>query len=81
MRLHELLLAAGARAQRSCADRQRDLSVSYAKLAIVLRKMGATADALSALRQGQAIIGRMAQLSPDNAVWKNDLAWFNNQIG
>jgi hypothetical protein len=59
---------------------QRDLSVSYAKLAVVLRKKGAAADALSALRQGQAIIARMTQVSPDNVVWKNDLVWFNDQI-
>ena len=59
---------------------QRDLSVSFAKLAGVSRKMGASADALSALQQGRAIIVRMTNLSPDNAVWKNDLAWFDEQI-
>jgi len=45
-----------------------------------LRKMGTSADALSALRQGQAIIARMTQVSPSNESWKNDLAWFNDQI-
>jgi len=23
---------------------------------------------------------RLTKLAPDNAVWKNDLAWFNSQI-
>ena len=35
---------------------------------------------LDALRQGRAIIVRMSSLSPDNAVWKRDLAWFDEQI-
>ena len=42
--------------------------------------MGDSADALNALQQGQAISARMTQLSPDNAVWNNDLTWFNEQI-
>jgi hypothetical protein len=41
---------------------QRDLAVSYAHLAVVSQKMGASADALSELRQGQAIMGRIVQL-------------------
>ncbi len=41
---------------------------------------GDSAKALDALRQGQAIISRMTKLSPDNAVWKKDLAWFNRRI-
>jgi hypothetical protein len=32
------------------------------------------------LRQGQAIMARLTKLSPDNAVWKQDLALFNRQI-
>jgi hypothetical protein len=37
-------------------------------------------DALAALRQGESIIARLAALSPDNAGWQRDLAWFNEQI-
>ena len=33
-----------------------------------------------ALQQGRAIMLRMTSLSPDNAVWKRDLAWFDRQI-
>jgi hypothetical protein len=32
--------------------------------------MGTSADALSALQQGQAIIARMTHVAPDNAAWK-----------
>jgi hypothetical protein len=60
-----------AKADPDNAGWQRDLSVSYASLAVVLRKMGASAEALTALQQGQAIIVRITQVSPDNAVWPN----------
>jgi tetratricopeptide (TPR) repeat protein len=59
---------------------QRDLSVSYAKLAYAFTKSGEESKALEALRQGRAIMVRMTSLSPDNAVWKRDLDWFDNQI-
>jgi hypothetical protein len=35
---------------------------------------------MPALRQGQAIMDRLVKLSPDNADWKSDLVWFNDQI-
>jgi hypothetical protein len=54
--------------------------VSYSKLAFVFRKGGEKAKALEALRQGRAIMVRMTALSPDNAIWKRDLAWFDGQI-
>ena len=69
-----------AQADPGNAGWQRDLSVSYAKVAVVFRSTGENADALTALRQGQAIMARMTQLSPDNAQWKQDLAWFERQI-
>jgi hypothetical protein len=59
---------------------QRDLSVSYAKLAAVFKKAGDKTKTLETLRQGRAIMVRMTSLSPDNAVWKRDLDWFNRQI-
>jgi hypothetical protein len=54
--------------------------LSHAHLAAAHRKGGAKAKALDALRRGRAIMARMTTLSPDNAVWKNDLAWFDGQI-
>ena len=69
-----------AKADPGNAGWQRDLSVSYSKLAGAFRKAGDKAMALDALRQGRAIMVRMTSLSPDNAVWKRDLAWFEGQI-
>jgi hypothetical protein len=54
--------------------------VSYAKLAGVFKKAGDKTKTLETLRQGWAIMVRMTSLSPDNAVWKRDLDWFNRQI-
>jgi hypothetical protein len=54
--------------------------VSYANLAKVHRQSGDKSKALGFLRQGQAIMARLTKLSPDNAVWKNDLTWFDRQI-
>ncbi len=59
---------------------QRDLSVSYAKLADAFKKSGDQRKALDALRQGWTIMVRMTSHSPDNAVWKRDLDWFDEQI-
>ena len=59
---------------------QRDLAVSYAKLAGVYRQSNDRDKALAALRQGKAIMDRLVKLSPDNAGWKRDVAWFDQQI-
>jgi hypothetical protein len=32
------------------------------------------------LRQDQAIMSRFTRLSPDNAIWNQDLAWLDGQI-
>jgi tetratricopeptide (TPR) repeat protein len=69
-----------AKADPGNAGWQRDLSVSYAKLAGAFRKAGDKTKALDALRQGRAIMVRMTSLSPDNPVWKRDLASFDGQI-
>jgi hypothetical protein len=54
--------------------------VAYAKLAGAFRKASDNTMALDALRQGRAIMVRVTSLSPDNAAWKRDLAWFDGQI-
>jgi hypothetical protein len=59
---------------------QRELAVSYSRLAYASKKAGDKSEALEALRQGQAIMVRMTSLSPDNAPWKRDLAWIDRQI-
>jgi hypothetical protein len=59
---------------------QRDLSVSYSRLAGAFRKAGDKAKTLDALRQGRAIMVRLTSVSPDNAVWKRDLGWFDGRL-
>jgi hypothetical protein len=54
--------------------------VSFSKLASVHRQSGENPKACDFLQQGQAIMSRLTKLSPDNAVWKQDLARFNRQI-
>jgi hypothetical protein len=62
------------------AGRQRDLAISYERLADLYRQSKDRGKALAALRQGKAIMDRLVKLSPDNAKWKRDLAWFDQQI-
>jgi hypothetical protein len=47
---------------------------------LVHQQSGDNAKALDSLRHGQAIMARLTKLSPDNATWKQDLAWFNRVI-
>lgn len=56
-----------AAADRGNAAWQRDLSLSYARLAAMARMSGDNTKALDALQWGQAISLRLARLSPDNA--------------
>ena len=51
----------------SNATWQRDVAISYGKLAAALGKAGETEQALDALRRGKAVVERMAELFPDNA--------------
>ncbi|HEX3496439.1 MAG TPA: hypothetical protein VHT02_04565, partial [Methylocella sp.] len=60
--------------------RLRDLAANFAKLAHVYQLSGYSGTALRALRQGHEILSRVAKLSPDNATWKRDLAWFDGRI-
>ena len=59
---------------------QRDLSVSYAKLADAYRKSNETEKAREALTSGRAIIAKLVEQHPDWAEWRQDLAWFDAQI-
>ncbi len=54
--------------------------MSHAKLAEFYAKTGEREKARAALGRGKAIMERMTKLSPDNAGWKRDLAWFEGQI-
>jgi hypothetical protein len=59
---------------------QPDLSVSYAKIGGVYRKLNETAKAREALAAGRAIIGPLLRQHPDQRQWKQDLAWFDARI-
>ena len=72
--------AALARSDPGNAVWQRELAISYAHLADVYRQPKDREKALAALRQGKAIMDRLVKLSPDNAGWQRDLAWFDRQI-
>jgi hypothetical protein len=54
--------------------------VTFAKLALVHKQSGDKSEARDSLRQGQAIMARLTELSPDNAKWKIDLVWFDGEI-
>ena len=59
---------------------QRDLSVSFAKLADAYRKSDDPAKACDALTAGRVIVSKLVEEHPDWAQWKQDLAWFDHQI-
>ncbi len=69
-----------AKSEPGNAGWQRDLSVSFGKLALVQKQSGDKTKARSLLLQGQAITAPLTKLSLDNVVWKNDLDWFEGQI-
>jgi hypothetical protein len=46
----------------------------------VQKQSGDRVKARDYLRQGQAILARLTTLSPGNAEWKRDPAWFDEQI-
>ncbi len=62
------------------ADLQRFTAVTMRLIAKVYRQQNDKTNARAYMRQGQAIMARLTKLSPDNAVWAKDLAWFDGQI-
>jgi len=69
-----------AQSDRGNAGWQRDLALSYGRVAMVEAQQGAGEDALGAFRQGRDIISQLARQSPSNATLPNDLAWFDGRI-
>ena len=62
------------------AERQRDLSLSYAKLADTYLKAKQPTKAREALTLGRDILVVLLVQFPARSEWKQDLAWFNAQI-
>jgi septal ring factor EnvC (AmiA/AmiB activator) len=69
-----------AAADRSNTQWQRDLAISYFKLASVYERQDRIADALQELTKGRDIVAALVAMAPGNAQWKNDLAWCERQI-
>ncbi len=59
---------------------QRDLAISFSKLASVYLAQNDDARGREAREGGRAIMVKLVALSPDNATWKSDLAWFDGRI-
>jgi len=69
-----------AAADRTNSMRQRELAVSYAKLALVHLRLGDAAQALTELRSARDIMGALVTAAPDNAQWQKELALFDGEI-
>jgi tetratricopeptide (TPR) repeat protein len=61
-------------------DLQRSVAVSQGHLAEMYRRSNDRDNALTALRHGQAAMESVVRRAPENAGWKKDLDWFNEQI-
>jgi hypothetical protein len=59
------------------ADRQRDLSVTYVRLADFYRKSGRNSDARKALATARVIMARLVVQFPQQAKLKQEFAWFD----
>jgi hypothetical protein len=59
---------------------QRDLAISYGRVAVVEARQGTRDKALSNFRNARDIIVRLMAQSPDNAQLPKDLARLENQI-
>ena len=70
-----------AAADRSNAEWQRDLSVSYDKVGDVLVAQGKLDEALKAYRDGLAIRERLAAADRSNTQWQRDLSISYNKVG
>jgi tetratricopeptide (TPR) repeat protein len=70
-----------AAADRSNTQWQRDLWVSYGKVADVLVAQGKLDEGLKGWRDGLAILERLAAADPSNTVWQRDLSVSYVRVG
>jgi hypothetical protein len=59
---------------------QRDLAISYGRVALIQVRQGERDLALSGFRNGRDILVRLNAQSPGNASLRSDFAWFESQI-
>jgi hypothetical protein len=69
-----------AEADPGNAGWQRDLALSYGRVALVEMRQGIGDNALKAFRHGRDIITQLMRRSPENVTLPKDLAWFDRQI-
>jgi hypothetical protein len=70
-----------AKADPGNAGWQRDLALSYGRIALIETRQGIRGDTLTGFQQGRDIIVQLMRQSPDNATLPKDLTWFDSQIG
>jgi hypothetical protein len=54
--------------------------VSYGKIGLLHKAKGDTAEALGSFRPGREMMARLTRLFADNAIWKQDFAWFDEVV-
>ena len=59
----------------------RERAVSFGRQGDVLSDQGDLAGALAAYQEGMAVIRRLAEADPSNAVWQRDLSVSHNRVG
>ena len=59
---------------------QRDLAISYGKIALAYLKSHRVDQMRDALATGRAVLARLIAQHPDSSQWQQDLAWFDQQI-
>jgi hypothetical protein len=70
-------LAAGEPANSSW---QRELALGHGRIAMLLVRQGSQREAAAALKQGHAILQRLRQLAPNDAVLPKDVVWFEERL-
>ena len=69
-----------AQADPGNAGWQRDLALSYGRVALVEMRLGVRENALKAFQQGRDIIAQLVRRAPDNVTLFTDLGWFDKQM-
>jgi hypothetical protein len=68
-----------AEADPTNASWQRDLSITYSRIALAYEQQDPSS-ALPAAEAGLLISERLSALDPTNATWQNDVAWFRQLV-
>jgi tetratricopeptide (TPR) repeat protein len=69
-----------AEADAAKPELQRDIAVTYVRLADFYRKSGQGPKAQESLAAARAVMARLVAKFPHQALWKQDFAWFAQQI-